>query len=182
MLSTLSESVRSFWQLDNKIIVPAAQAKSTEVAICMGLVLGSPYNLRRIRELYRAMLKLLDVVLSAAHLALVFFNLFGWIPSQTRKAHLISVGLTAASWFVLGIWFGTGYCPLTDWQWNVKAKLGERDLPPNFIEYFLEKIFVQDVSSAFVNTLIAVLFAAAAILSVSVNFIMPALVRRRSRT
>ena len=128
------------------------------------------------------MLKLLDIFLSVIHLAIVFFNLFGWIPKKTRKAHFILIILTAASWFILGIWFGTGYCPLTDWQWKVKAKLGERDLPPNFIEYFLEKIFVQDVSSAFVNTLIAVSFAVAAILSVSVNFIMPALARRRSRT
>ena len=128
------------------------------------------------------MLKLLDIFLSVIHLAIVFFNLFGWIPKRTRKAHFISILLTASSWFILGIWFGTGYCPFTDWQWNVKERLGERDLPPNFIEYFLEKIFGHDFSPGFVNTLIAVSFGAAALLSVYVNFILPAVKRKRGRT
>ena len=78
--------------------------------------------------------------------------------------------LTAASWFILGIWFGMGYCPLTDWQWNVKDKLGEQNLPSNFIEYFAEKISGTDFSAGFVNTSIGVCFGAAVLLSLYVNF------------
>jgi hypothetical protein len=117
------------------------------------------------------MLKLLDVLLTILHLVIILFNLFGWMFSSTRKLHLISIILTAASWFILGIWFGMGYCPITDWQWNVKEKLGEHNLPSNFIEYFAEKISGRDLSSQLINTAIAVCFALAAILSVYVNFI-----------
>lgn len=125
------------------------------------------------------MLQFLDVILTLAHLSIVLFNLFGWILKRTRKAHLVSIALTAASWFILGIWYGIGYCPLTEWQWSVKAQLGEKDLPSNFIEYFLEKITGHDFSSSFINTLIAICFCAAALLSVYVNFILPRLKRKQ---
>jgi hypothetical protein len=115
----------------------------------------------------------LDVLLTVVHVSIVLFNLFGWIPKRTRKAHLVSLILTAASWFILGIWYGTGYCPFTEWQWRVKEYLGERNLPNNFIEYVLEKMTGHDVSSAFVGTLITVCFAIAVVLSLFVNFILP---------
>ena len=118
-------------------------------------------------------MQLLDVLLTFVHLAIIFFNLFGWIPKSTRKFHFISILLTAGSWFVLGIWFGLGYCPITDWQWKVKAQMGENNLPSNFIEYFAEKITGYDFSPQLVNVIIAVCFALAALLSVYVNFIRP---------
>ena len=125
------------------------------------------------------MLQLLDVLLTLVHLSIIAFNLFGWIPKRTRKAHLVSVALTAASWFILGIWCGMGYCPFTDWQWKVKSQLGEKNLPGNFIEYFLEKITEHNFSSEFINTLIAGCFFIAVILSVYVNFILPGSKRKR---
>jgi hypothetical protein len=118
------------------------------------------------------MFHLLDILLTLVHLAIVFFNLFGWIPKKWRKAHFISIVLTAASWFILGIWFGFGYCPFTDWQWQVKEKLGETNLPPNFVEYFAEKITGRDFSPTLVSNVIAYSFAAAAIISIYVNFIL----------
>lgn len=124
------------------------------------------------------MLRFLDGLLTIAHLALVLFNLFGWIPRVTRKAHLVTIVLTAASWLVLGIWFGTGYCPLTDWQWEVKEKLGERNLPPNFIEYFVEKWTGRDYDTSFVGLLITIFFAGAAGLSLYVNFVLPRIKKR----
>jgi len=124
------------------------------------------------------MLQFLDVLLTLVHLSIVLFNLFGWIPGRTRKAHLISVALTAASWFILGIWYGIGYCPFTEWQWRVKTQMGERNLPANFIEYFLEKITGHDFSEQFISILIVVCFCIAIILSVYVNFILPALKKK----
>jgi hypothetical protein len=119
----------------------------------------------------------LDILLTIVHLFIVLFNLFGWIPKRTRKAHLISIALTAASWFILGIWYGMGYCPFTEWQWRVKEQLGEKNLPNNFIEYYLEKITSYDFSSSFVGTLIIICFAVAVVLSLYVNFILPRLKR-----
>ncbi|HTM92574.1 MAG TPA: DUF2784 domain-containing protein [Flavisolibacter sp.] len=122
-------------------------------------------------------MSLLDVLLTVVHVSIVLFNLFGWIPKRTRKAHLVSLALTAASWFILGIWYGMGYCPFTEWQWRVKERLGEKNLPGNFIKYFIEKITGHNFSSAFVETLIVVCFAIAVVLSLFVNFILPRLKR-----
>ena len=117
------------------------------------------------------MLVFLDILLTIVHLAIILFNLFGWIFPRTRRLHFVFIVLTAASWFILGIWFGMGYCPVTDWQWNVKEQLGERNLPSNFVEYFAEKITGYNFSERLVNTVIGVCFASAALLSVYVNFI-----------
>ena len=122
------------------------------------------------------MLYFLDVLLTLIHLLVIGFNLLGWIWRRTQRAHLILITLTAASWLVLGIWYGLGYCPLTDWQWGIKARLGERDLPASFITYMAEKLSGRDWSDGFINTVTAVLFAAAALASLSVN-----LFRKRSR-
>lgn len=119
------------------------------------------------------MLQLLDIFFTIFHLAIVVFNLFGWIPRRMRKANFILIILTAASWFLLGIWYGMGYCPVTEWQWQVKEQLGERNIPNNFIEYIAEKVFNRDFSSGFISTLTAVCFALAVIASVYVNFILP---------
>jgi hypothetical protein len=121
------------------------------------------------------MLQLWDVLLTVVHLLIIIFNLFGWILKRTRKAHLVSVLLTAASWFILGIWYGMGYCPFTDWQWKIKMQLGEKNLPDNFIEYYLEKITGRNFPPAFVNTLIAVCFCIVVVLSIYVSFILPRL-------
>ena len=117
------------------------------------------------------MLVFLDLLLTIVHLAIILFNLIGWIFLRTRRLHFVFIVLTAASWFILGIWFGMGYCPVTDWQWNVKEQLGERNLPSNFVEYFAEKITGYDFNEQLVNLVIGVCFAAAALLSVYVNFI-----------
>ncbi|HUS01097.1 MAG TPA: DUF2784 domain-containing protein [Chitinophagaceae bacterium] len=117
------------------------------------------------------MLRLLDIFLTFVHLVIIVFNLFGWIWPVTRKAHFICVLATAASWFVLGIWFGIGYCPITDWQWRVKEQLGEHDLPASFIKYYADKLSQGNISSSFIDTVTVISFAIAALLSVYVNFI-----------
>jgi hypothetical protein len=125
------------------------------------------------------MLQIADILLTILHLSIILFNLFGWIPKRTRKAHLVSIFLTAASWFILGIWYGIGYCPFTEWQWKIKTRLGERNLPDNFIEYYLEKMTGRNFSASFINTLILVCFCAAVVLSLYFNFILPRLTRSK---
>ena len=117
------------------------------------------------------MLRLLDVFLTFVHLVIIGFNLFGWIWPATRKAHFVCVLATAASWFLLGIWFGMGYCPVTDWQWRVKEQLGEHDLPASFIKYYADKISQGNISSTLIDTVTVTSFTIAALLSVYVNFI-----------
>lgn len=114
---------------------------------------------------------ILDIFLTLVHLILIFFNLFGWIHPATRKLHFISICLTAFSWLILGLWFGIGYCPITDWQWDIKVQLGERNLPSSFITYMVMKISGRQFSDQFINVITAMSFIAAAALSVYYNFL-----------
>ena len=113
---------------------------------------------------------LLDYLFTLSHLVIVGFNLLGWIWPSTRKAHFVVVVVTASCWLLLGIWYGIGYCPLTDWQWQIKERLGETGLPNSFIKYMADKVSPIFVSSDTIDALTAGGFAVAAFLSVYLNF------------
>lgn len=113
---------------------------------------------------------LFDYLFTILHLAIIGFNLLGWIWKSTRRLHFLFVLLTAGSWLILGIWYGIGYCPVTDWQWQIKETLGETNLPNSFIKYYADKIAGQEVSASLIDALTAGGFAIAAILSVYLNF------------
>lgn len=102
-----------------------------------------------------------DYFFTLLHLTIITFNLLGWIWPRTRKLHLIVVCATLACWFVLGIWFGIGYCPITDWQWQIKEKLGEQNLPASFIKYFVDKLTGSDINPDMVDAFTAIGFALA---------------------
>ena len=74
------------------------------------------------------------------HTALIIFNVFGWIIPKLRKWHLITLLLTAASWFILGIWYGWGYCPCTDWHWDVREAMGFHDQQRSYIHFLILKL------------------------------------------
>jgi len=118
------------------------------------------------------MLRILDLFLSFLHIAFTLFNLVGWIWPSTRKLHLVTICATAASWFILGIWKGWGYCFLTDWQWTAKEKLGETNLPSSFIKYFADKLSGSDVNASLINTVTLICFIAAVALTIYVNFFL----------
>jgi hypothetical protein len=84
---------------------------------------------------------------------------------------LIIVFLTVCSWFLLGIWYGWGYCFLTDWHWEVKERLGERGLPNSFIKYALDEIFNRSLRTRVIDTATLVVFIAVVIITVYMNFI-----------
>lgn len=112
----------------------------------------------------------LDILLTLCHLIIIGFNLLGWIWRRTRKMHLITIGLTFFSWFVMGIWYGWGYCFLTDWHWVVKGKLGETHLPASFISYMADKVTGIDFKPALVDQITVIFFFAATFLSLYFNF------------
>jgi len=116
-------------------------------------------------------LRILDLLLILIHFAVIGFNLFGWIWKRTRRLHFIVICATAACWFILGIWFGIGYCPITDWDWRIKEKMGIHNLPNSFIKYYADILTGKPVDANLVDTLTAAGFFLAAILSVYFNFI-----------
>lgn len=113
---------------------------------------------------------LLDILLTILHIAIIGFNLFAWIWPKTRRLHILVAGLTVFCWLVPGIWLGFGYCPLTDWQWQVKRQLGQHDLPPSFITWGLLQLTGHRFPDGLVNFATAATFTTAVLLSVYVNY------------
>ncbi|RYE13823.1 MAG: DUF2784 family protein [Sphingobacteriales bacterium] len=104
------------------------------------------------------------------HTVVILFNLFGWIWRKTRKANLILLLLTAFSWFVLGIWYGWGYCICTDWHWQILQKTGENNLPDSYITYLLMRLFPDlHVPQVIIDSATAGLFFLALLISVVLN-------------
>lgn len=115
-------------------------------------------------------LGLQDILYTMLHLVLIGFNLVGWIWERTRKAHLWLVALTVGSWAVLGIWYGWGYCPITDWQWDVKRQLGEENLPNSFIKYYADKLSSAEIDATVVDTVTVAVLGIVAALSLVLNW------------
>ncbi|MBN7799493.1 DUF2784 domain-containing protein [Algoriphagus aestuariicola] len=116
-------------------------------------------------------LNLLDYFLTVLHLLIIGLNLLGWIWPTTRRLHLWCVLMTAASWLGLGIWFGIGYCPLTDWQWQVKSKLGETDLPNSFIKYWIDRMAGIDADPVTIDVATAISFALVFLIAIYHNIL-----------
>ncbi|WP_342327439.1 DUF2784 domain-containing protein [Pedobacter sp. FW305-3-2-15-E-R2A2] len=115
-------------------------------------------------------LNVLDFIYTLVHLLIIGFNLFAWAFRSTRRLHLYGVAVTLACWLILGIWYGIGYCPVTDWQWQVKAQLGEQNLPNSFVKYYADKISGQSVDANLIDVLTAGSFLLSIIISVYLNF------------
>lgn len=116
------------------------------------------------------MLTALDFFYTIIHLVIVFFNLGGWAIPRFRKAHLIFVGITCFCWIILGIWYGFGYCPVTDWQWQVKHKLGETNLPSSFITYLLNNKLGLGINETLIINGTGLVFLAVILITLYVNF------------
>ncbi len=117
------------------------------------------------------MYAVLDVFFLGFHTALILFNLFGWIWEKTRRLNLITLALTGLSWFGLGIFYGWGYCPSTDWHWDIRRRLGDTDLPQSYISFLMEEWTGWLPPEALVNYSTLSLFLLAICCSVYVNFL-----------
>lgn len=115
------------------------------------------------------MLALFDLFFVVLHSALILFNMFAWIPAKTRKLNLIFLLGTGFSWTVLGIFFGLGYCPLTDWHYKVLIKLGESNLPHSYIQYMVQRFFSLQISPFTADILTVSVYLVALACSLWVN-------------
>ena len=113
--------------------------------------------------------RLLDLGLLAFHGLLVGFNLIGWVWRRTRRLHLFAISATLLSWFGLGVIYGWGYCPLTDWHWQVKRALGETGLPASWMKYYVDRITGVAWDTVLVYGLVIGSALAAMVLSVKLN-------------
>ena len=93
----------------------------------------------------------------------------GWIWRKTRLPHLILLASTFFSWFILGIWYGFGYCPCTDWHFQVRMKLGDFDLPYSYIKFCIDSLTGLEVNAKLVEMFTLIFLVLALIASIFVN-------------
>ena len=112
--------------------------------------------------------EVLNVGFFVFHSAWIVFNAVGWMFRRLRRWHLATIALTALSWLGLGLWYGVGYCPLTDWHWQVRARLGYHD-PDSYMQLLIADVLRVNLSSRQADTLTGSLFAVVGGLSIILN-------------
>ncbi len=112
---------------------------------------------------------LLNIFFFAFHTAFTVFNMTGWAFHAARRWHLFTMLITAASWFVLGIWYGWGYCVCTDWHWQVRAAMGIRDYSNSYIHFLILKLTGRNLNTSLVEQATLYVFLLCFILTVWLN-------------
>ena len=112
--------------------------------------------------------EVLNVAFFVFHTSWIVFNCLGWIWRRTRRWHLATVSLTALSWFGLGIFHGWGYCPCTEWHWQVRARLGHRD-PASYIQLLFGELTGSELTPAWADGVALCTLVVVAILSIVLN-------------
>lgn len=114
-------------------------------------------------------LKIIDLFFIGFHTSLILFNVFGWLVPRWRFANFISLSLTAFSWFILGIWFGWGYCVCTDWHWQIREMLGYQNTSSSYIHFLILELTNIDIREESVDIYTAIVFVAAFLISFYLN-------------
>lgn len=83
--------------------------------------------------------------------------------------NLITLSLTAFSWYILGIWYGWGYCFCTDWHWQVRKSLGYSDMSNSYIHFLIQKLTGINLSLNLVETGTAIVFFLSFAMSIYLN-------------
>jgi hypothetical protein len=115
------------------------------------------------------MLAILNVFFFVFHSALIAFNMFGWAWRRTRAWNLLTLGLTAGSWFVMGIWYGIGFCVCTEWHMQVRRAMGIHDPESSYVQLLFSHVLGAHIPTSQVNLLCGVVFGVAVVLSVILN-------------
>lgn len=119
------------------------------------------------------MLAFLNIAFIVIHIALIVFNSVGWMFPALRKWHLVTLALTAFSWFGLGYWYGWGYCIITDWHWQIRQQLGLETDSNSFIHFLIKGITGLDLGKTLVDALTLSVFTISAIISIRLNVLTP---------
>lgn len=98
------------------------------------------------------------------HTVFILFVLLAWLWRPLRPAHLAAVTATLFSWFVLGLWYGFGFCPCTDWHWRVRVAMGLYDMPRSYTKFLFDRLTGLNANETLVDvvTVAALIFVSAA--------------------
>ena len=121
----------------------------------------------------------LNIFFFVFHTTFTLFNMVGWIFRSTRKWHLVTLSLTAFSWFVLGIWYGWGYCFCTQWHWEVRQKLGYADHTNSYIQFLVLKLTGINFPIQLVDDVTLIVFITCFALSIWLNIKIEYMVKHK---
>jgi hypothetical protein len=115
------------------------------------------------------LLQALDLFFLVFHAGWILFCALGWAWRATRRANLLVLLLTLASWTLLGFWYGFGFCPFTEWHWQVREALGRSPDTSSYIKFLLDALTGWDVRSDAVDAAAVVGLAVALLASITLN-------------
>lgn len=116
------------------------------------------------------LLVFLDYFFLVFHTLFTLFNMAGWIWKRTRRWHLYSILTTSASWFILGIWYGWGYCVCTDAHWHIRDLLGKPVKQHSYITFLIKEVSGINANPSVVDTIVLVTFVICFGISIWLNY------------
>lgn len=111
----------------------------------------------------------LNILFFIFHTSLIVFNVAGWAWRATRRWNLLTLSLTAVSWFAMGLWYGVGYCICTDWHMQVRRAMGIHDPESSYVQLLFRCLLGLHVRTGAVNALCGVVFGASLVTSIFLN-------------
>jgi hypothetical protein len=117
-----------------------------------------------------ALYAVLNALFHVVHVAIIGFVAIGWIFPRLLPAHLALALATLASWFILGRWLGRGYCPVSDWHWRIKGKLGAGRPQGTYIHQLLQNLCGAKLDSERVDKAVVFCTVLVTAISLVLNF------------
>ena len=87
------------------------------------------------------------------HIFVIIVATFGWTLAKLHKLQIAVIFSILLSWIGGGLFFGFGYCFLTDWHWQVRRRLGIVDDPHSYTKLIFDMISGEDTAPKLVDTL-----------------------------
>ena len=118
----------------------------------------------------QVMLRVLNILLHIAHLAIILFSALGWLITTLRPLHLVLQGVILFSWFGLGAFKGWTYCFLTDLHWRVKQAMGRPAQSETYMQMLANHLLARNVDAGVVNRVTITVFFSTTLLSLLLLF------------
>ena len=114
--------------------------------------------------------EILNIFFIVFHTAWILFNCIGWLYRPWLRWNLLTLLITAFSWFALGAFYGWGFCLCTDWHWQVRQKLGYSIETDSYIQFLIRILTGMKPEVKLVDTLTAGIFVLSLVISMWKNF------------
>lgn len=98
--------------------------------------------------------RILNIFFHPLHISIILFTTLAWMVPALLPFHLTLLIATLSSWFLLGHWLGRGYCPISNWHWKIKSRLGPGKPRGTYIHLLLESMSGRQLDSGQVDRMV----------------------------